>query len=101
MERDGGTRASSGAVLEVGPDWRQLCFPAHRRRVRRLRAASRAGSETRASEAEIAELLTTFERVRMGLKRDVSEQLRPLAGEIICWFEESQRSWLEFGPVRR
>jgi hypothetical protein len=54
-----------------------------------------------ACEADIAELLETIQRDRMGLGGEPSGRLRPVASDIVAWLAQSQDSWKNFGPVRR
>lgn len=54
-----------------------------------------------ASPTEIAELLATYERDRMGLKAQPTERRLSLIAEIHAWYAGSQNSWLNFGPMRR
>ena len=54
-----------------------------------------------ASEMAIIDLFRTFEHDHMGLSAASVDQLQPLASDIAGWFEQSQYSWKEFGPMRR
>ena len=54
-----------------------------------------------ASEEQVLDLLKTIEHKRIGLNRDRTDELRSLVSDITTWFAQSQRSWTNFGPVRR
>jgi hypothetical protein len=41
------------------------------------------------------------EKEQMGLDQGSDDQRESLATDMIDWFETSQQSWIEFGPVRR
>jgi hypothetical protein len=54
------------------------------------------------SRDELVSLLRGFEHHQMGLlPRDGTERLDEIASFLRAWFEHSQKSWQEFGPVRR
>jgi hypothetical protein len=55
----------------------------------------------KAAESEIVDMLEMIERDIMGLDRGSSDLATPLVGRILHWYEDSQRHWLEFGPLRR
>jgi len=54
-----------------------------------------------ATEDEIAELLRSFEHDAMGLGRANPNGVHEVAQFLVHWFENSQDSWSDFGPLRR
>jgi hypothetical protein len=52
-------------------------------------------------EAQIAAMLESIERERMGLDGGGAERLRSAANRITSWYEQSQERWLNFGPLQR
>jgi hypothetical protein len=54
-----------------------------------------------AAQSEIAAMLVMVEQDGMGLGRGSSDLRESVVRRILHWYEESQRRWLEFGPLRR
>ena len=54
-----------------------------------------------ATKGEIASLLLSFEHDAMGLSRASGGRLGEVARLLGQWYENSQDSWSDFGPVRR
>lgn len=52
-------------------------------------------------EAEIDAMLHMIERDRMGLGDASAERSSGAARRIRKWYEQSQRHWIEFGPLHR
>ena len=54
-----------------------------------------------ATEDEIAAMLETIERDHMGLGGAPSNLAGSVVMRVFHWYEQSQKRWLEFGPLRR
>lgn len=54
-----------------------------------------------ASQDQIVDMLRTVERDRMGLGGDSGDLLQSLVTRLRGWFQQSQDSWAEFGPLCR
>jgi hypothetical protein len=52
-------------------------------------------------QAKITAMLYTIEEDRMGLGAAARESSSPIARRILHWYEQSQRHWVEFGPLQR
>jgi hypothetical protein len=54
-----------------------------------------------AQAEQLAAHLAAVERDAMGLSRGSPERLEHLGRLLLLWYENSQASWEDFGPVRR
>ncbi|HEX2703323.1 MAG TPA: hypothetical protein VHM72_07825 [Solirubrobacteraceae bacterium] len=55
----------------------------------------------RATQDEIADALRSIEKDQMGLATASAEHLGAVAAYVVEWYENSQKAWRAFGPLRR